>query len=292
MQGHGRILALGLAVLGMAIAPVFVGGAAMAAPNGYPQISVVGRQGNEREVGPEEAALQESLSAGQNYAVAGEEFLVGKSPAGASQEEVSVSEEASGDPIEDQIQAALEPGQFYAVSGDEFYVLPETAEDLESDRSVTVAPEARLRVADSAEVQAAAATPPWKKCGVKDSKHKLAREYKRQKMAGYTGASAHLRCGTENWSYKHIKKRHLGDWEKKAVMIGTTWQDFAHWSMTQSLSHPCARDYRSSNDTLQYLANVEIKSNKGKVIDSFGSFVSVARKTQNIITAYPPKKGC
>jgi hypothetical protein len=59
----------------------------------------------------------------------------------------------------------------------------------------------------------------WAACGVRDSKYKKVKEYGRQMMAGFSGSSAHLDCGTfENWGYRHIK---AGTWlsgSRKQIM--------------------------------------------------------------------------
>lgn len=176
---------------------------------------------------------------------------------------------------ERQVQEALKPGGVYMVS-------------TSGDTFVTVS---SLRMRDlpaDARPSTRAAAPPWGACGVFDKKTKLVKDFSRQKISGYKGKTAHLRCGTgRNWGLRHIKNGHLDDWKRKASYIGQGFTQFADWSFTQTLSHPSRKYHRPSNDTLQYQTPVQIKNSKGQILDTFTSHVSVARKSQNIITAFP-----
>lgn len=176
---------------------------------------------------------------------------------------------------EPEVRAALQTGKNYAVAGD--------------DEVFVRASDLRIRALPAVERQSAsAASAPWAACGLFDNKTKLVKNYGRQKIAGYSGTTAHLKCGTaENWGLRHIKRDHLYDWQAKADYIGEGFTQFADWSFTQTLSHPSRKYHRPSNDTLQYETPIQIKNSKGQVINTFTSHVSVARKSQNIITAYP-----
>lgn len=156
------------------------------------------------------------------------------------------------------------------------------------DLDAPVDADANLDDTDPEITTSASAASPWRPCGTNDSKYKLVHDYGRQTMSGITGRSAHLKCGTTaNWSYWHIKARHQNDWQRKANLVGSGWVDFANWSFTQSLSHPCSRTRRLSNDTLQYVARIQIRDRNNRLVAQFGSRVSVARRSQNIITAFP-----
>ncbi|MGW0663399.1 hypothetical protein [Streptodolium elevatio] len=125
----------------------------------------------------------------------------------------------------------------------------------------------------------------WAGCGVSDDKHKLVRTF--SKSGGPGGPSAYLRCGSENWGYRHIKARHIQDWENLAAMAGDNWRAFADWAMEQILKVPGSVDYRDSNDTWSFSAPIQIKRADGSVVATYHPLVSVANDSKNIITAYP-----
>ncbi len=111
--------------------------------------------------------------------------------------------------------------------------------------------------------------------------------------ADVSGARATLACGSAKyWGFRHIKAGHLSQWEAKAALLGALWMDVAHWSMTNTLSTPCSKYRQLSNDTLQYVAPFQIRDSKGRVVQTYGVRVVVARQTQNIITSYPQTATC
>ncbi|AKU18210.1 hypothetical protein VV02_24095 [Luteipulveratus mongoliensis] len=57
--------------------------------------------------------------------------------------------------------------------------------------------------------------------------------------------------------------------------------------MPHALSRPSIKEYIQSNDTNAYVAPFQIKDKRGRVLNTFPVQLAVARKTQNIITAYP-----
>lgn len=138
-------------------------------------------------------------------------------------------------------------------------------------------------------------TPPWKSCGVFDSKYKILKTYGRQKMSGVNGKSAILRCGHHNflkdtgWGLRHIEADHGSQWKAKAALLVEPWQTFADWTWTQTLSHPSSKSRQRANDTIVYVTPVQIKNSRGEVIDRFNSRIIFARKSQNYITAYPTR---
>lgn len=133
----------------------------------------------------------------------------------------------------------------------------------------------------------------WAACGVRDKSTKMVRDFSRSMISGVRGKSAHLKCGTvQNWGYRHIKAEHLSDWQAKTAYLGGSWQPFADWAMRNTLATPCAKYRRVSNDTLQYVAPIQIRNSRGQVVHTFGTRVSVARVTQNIITSYPQSATC
>lgn len=140
--------------------------------------------------------------------------------------------------------------------------------------------------------------PPWPGCGVNEKATKLLKSYKRAQIAGYAGATANLKCGNHDfrtdsgWGFRHIKARHLDQWQNEAAILGGQWMDFADWSMTAVLSKPCYKAYQATNSTFQYIAPIQIKDRRGKVVKTIGVRVVVSKATNNVITAYPQKKTC
>lgn len=96
---------------------------------------------------------------------------------------------------EQRLQSTLKEGGTYAVAGDEILVsakqLKSTPKDSEEIRVVRAA---------------SGGTPPWRPCGLTDSKNKELKVYGRQTMKGVSGKSARLRCGHHNF----LKKTGLG----------------------------------------------------------------------------------
>lgn len=142
-----------------------------------------------------------------------------------------------------------------------------------------------LTIGDSAFHAGRARADTWAGCGVSDDNHKLVRTF--AKSGGPGGASAYLRCGSENWGYRHIKARHIQDWENLAAMAGDNWRSFADWAVEQILKAPGSVDYRESNDTWSFTAPIQIKRADGSVVATYHPLVSVANDSKNIITAYP-----
>ena len=160
--------------------------------------------------------------------------------------------------------------------------------DFVDDPSAATAAAAEPPVINYSTVQPAARG--WSTCWPWDGKTKVVKQYKRQAVAGYSGARATLACGTnKNWGYRHIDAKHGDDWQRVAIKMFVPWQQFADWAFIQVLSHPSQKWHQASNDTLQYRTPVDIVGKRG----SFRTYIivmSVATKTQNIITSFPTSK--
>jgi hypothetical protein len=84
----------------------------------------------------------------------------------------------------------------------------------------------------------------------------------------------------------------MAQWQQEANYVIANWRTFAHWAFVSTLSKPGSKTRRIDNDTLQYVAPIQIKDRNGRIVRTFGSLVSVARKSQNIITAFPTSRLC
>lgn len=229
---------------------------------------------------------------------------------------ISAPASATIDPVDESpivaesaVQSVLEVDEYYAVTPEgDMYIPPDvysevvgsrgaqnvsTEDDYADSEVVSRVSEYKTAVSSDALVgdsTASAATALWATCPIFESKYKLVKDYSRQTIAGVPGRTAHLRCGTqENWGYRHIKDRHSGQWADKAWYVGGDWRSFADWSLGKTFVWPCAKYRRVENNTLQYVKNIYLKDRRGIVISKFASRASVARVSQNVITAYPGK---
>ncbi|MBB6119009.1 hypothetical protein [Nocardiopsis algeriensis] len=125
----------------------------------------------------------------------------------------------------------------------------------------------------------------WAACGARDDSHKLVRTF--TKNGGPSGKSAYLKCGSQGWGYRHIKDRHMDDWNNIAAQIGDNWRSFADFAIEQILIAPESVSYRAGNDTYAFTAPVQIRDGDGNVVRTYRPVVSVANESRNIITAYP-----
>lgn len=70
-------------------------------------------------------------------------------------------------------------------------------------------------------------------------------------------------------------------------MGGHDWRTFTDWAINQTTNWPAHVTYRSSNDTYPYKRQIALyEKSTGKIIKYMYVNVVIARKTQNIITAY------
>lgn len=125
----------------------------------------------------------------------------------------------------------------------------------------------------------------WAVCGVQDNNSKLVRTF--TKKGGPSGNSAYLKCGSPGWGYRHIKDRHMDDWDNIAVRMGDNWRSFADFAIEQILIAPESAAYKTGNDTYAFTAPVQIRDSDGNVVSTYRPIVSVANESRNIITAYP-----
>lgn len=192
-------------------------------------------------------------------------------------------EDRSSSEAETAVVEELEPGEYYALMGEELFVFT-TSSSIHALDGVTVADNPSGRASTQAL---------WAACGVRDKSTKMVRDFSRSMISGVSGKSAHLRCGTAaNWGYRHIKANHLAHWQAKVAYVGGSWQPFTDWAIRNTLAKPCTKYRRLSNDTLQYVAPIEIRNSQGALVHRFGTRVSVARGTQNIITSFPQTATC
>ena len=130
----------------------------------------------------------------------------------------------------------------------------------------------------------------WAACGMHDPVGKVVRTFPRNGAPG-AGGNSNLLCGTEGFGYRHIKARHMQDWQNLAGVVGSDWRSFTDWAVEQILKapEPGSPVYDKARDTWTYRAPVQIRDSNGKVVDTYRPIVAIANQDQKIITAYPAR---
>ena len=85
-----------------------------------------------------------------------------------------------------------------------------------------------LGVATPAHAQKLGTRPNWGACGISTDNDKLV----------YKFGSFPLRCGNESWGFRHIKDRHLDEFQTLARAGGLNWSDLVHWAIHYTGSDP------------------------------------------------------
>src|SRR5699024_5675582 len=65
-------------------------------------------------------------------------------------------------------------------------------------------------------------TQTWAVCWVQDNNSNIVRTF--TKKGGPSGNSAYIKCGSPGWGNRHIKDRHMDDWDNIAVRMGDNWR--------------------------------------------------------------------
>lgn len=149
-----------------------------------------------------------------------------------------------------------------------------------------------------ARAQSASPAVTWGACGVFDKNLKIVRAFKGRSQAHIGGRSityggSNLTCGSGTWGYRHIVKRHLGEWEARAAVAQENWRDTADYGIHWALRDPDKITYRAANDTFCYSRKILLIDDRtNEVVGSYFPKVSVARVSHRIITAYPSGSQC
>lgn len=138
----------------------------------------------------------------------------------------------------------------------------------------------------------------WGACGWRTSESKVVRTFQRIRGDAETGeilsgGTSVLRCGTEDYGYRHILKGHRGDWEYDARIVGSNWRDHADWSIDVVLTDPDVVTYRPSRNSYCYSRLIELwdRNDRRHVRDRVIKVV-VRSDSTDIVTAYPATKQC
>lgn len=138
--------------------------------------------------------------------------------------------------------------------------------------------------------------PTWGACGLHDPSDKIIYTYK----AGSTPMGPeyirkpNLRCGSEEkFGYRHIKDKHMQDWENLANRVNGNWRSFVSFAIQPSLESPVKACHGSRNDILYY-GMIELRNSNGLIGKRYYPRIAVGNATNDIVTAFPQKdtKGC
>ncbi|MBL7259919.1 DNRLRE domain-containing protein [Paractinoplanes lichenicola] len=131
----------------------------------------------------------------------------------------------------------------------------------------------------------------WAACGMFTDDQKVVRSYDRSGVYNFGGGISRLKCGDRKWGYRHIKDRHLADWQYISNFVGRNWRDAADWGIWNTLWFPETSFYRADNNTWGFTCSLYLIDKKtGKTVKVMYGFVSVAHQSKNIITALPTNK--
>ena len=127
----------------------------------------------------------------------------------------------------------------------------------------------------------------WTACGGADAQTHVVRQFPRVRevVAGESipaGTTA-LLCGDQGYGYRHILRRHQGDWDREPG-AGGDWSAAADRAIAAALRDPQRVDFRSSNDTFCYSRPLAA----GRDV----AIVVVRSSDGAIITAYPGTHAC
>jgi hypothetical protein len=85
-----------------------------------------------------------------------------------------------------------------------------------------------LVVATPAHAERLGTRPNWGACGTSTSETKNV----------YSFGSIILKCGNSSWGYRHIKSRHMSQFQTLAAAGGLNWSDLVHWAIHYNVQDP------------------------------------------------------
>ena len=142
-----------------------------------------------------------------------------------------------------------------------------------------------------------AAAEVWAACGITTSDTKIVRSFSRYRAAAQVpyylaGGTSALVCGDSSYGYRHIKDRHLAEWERDAAVVRSNWRDHADFAIATTLSDPDRTSYRTRNDTFCFQRLIYlVDRSTGRQVGTRTILVSVASGFKNVITAHPTSTG-
>ncbi|MFC4373120.1 hypothetical protein ACFO5K_03315 [Nocardia halotolerans] len=116
----------------------------------------------------------------------------------------------------------------------------------------------------------------WAACGMSSSETKLVATYPK----------AHLQCGTANWGFRHIKARHLEEWQNLANIERKNWRDIADMAIEKSLTAP-DKSGPAGGSKYCYSGQIYLVNHVNGRIEKTVQPTVIVGGDGTIITAYP-----
>lgn len=133
----------------------------------------------------------------------------------------------------------------------------------------------------------------WAACGVFDKESKTVRTFKRSAVRSPIIAAGNtlMKCGNEDYGYRHIKKGHQNDWANLAAITGSNWRDFSDWAINQCLTYPGSVVNNGKSNVYEFKAPIQIRDRRtNRVVSTKYCKVPISRSSKQIITAFPTSK--
>ena len=131
----------------------------------------------------------------------------------------------------------------------------------------------------------------WHPCGMRDKASKVVRTYPRVNFPDFPGGKSNLRCGDKESGFRHIKLRHIQDWEKDALIVNENWRTHADWAISLVLRNPDIYRYKVENNTYCFSRKVHLVF-RGVSREIRYVKVVIGVKNKNVITAFPSNSQC
>jgi hypothetical protein len=137
-----------------------------------------------------------------------------------------------------------------------------------------------LVVTTPAQAEKLGPRPNWGACGASTSEQKLV----------YQFGSFPLKCGNAAWGYRHIKDRHMDQFQGLARAGGLNWSDLVHWAIHYNNvdpDHVVVEQGDGCRDRLLYLHD-----SNGRLIWQQRFKMIYSANDGRVITTYPSSQIC
>jgi hypothetical protein len=122
----------------------------------------------------------------------------------------------------------------------------------------------------------------WAACGWRDKDDKLVRLFQRDHRRDFA-----LRCGNADRGYRHIRDRHMGDFERMAAGTFQNWRDVADLSLAANSSDPDVIRPAGGNQTCRSRVIFLINVRNGQTVRQQIVRMFTDNGTSEIRSAFP-----
>lgn len=131
----------------------------------------------------------------------------------------------------------------------------------------------------------------WGGCGAFTDKDKKVRAFQRRYyFANQVGGHVTLRCGNENYGFRHIKERHASQIQN--LFPSTNWRNLADWLAGWTLKYPTKVSFDSNRGSYCYSRSFKFIVNGDEVTRRWARIIS-GKTSQRFITIFvSSKKPC